>query len=635
VILRDYQREALDDLDAAIAEGKRSILVALPTGLGKTAIVGGHINRSDVQAGECVLFVAHVDELLTQAADTFAKMLPAGFVDKNYAIEKGVKRASPFSRVIIASVQTLKGPRLAEFMARFRGRIKRLVIDEAHRAASKGYRNLIDAVLADRDDAVVLGVTATPKRTDNVGLGVVFERVAYSMDIRQAIKRGYLCDIRAYRVDTSVSLDDVDVTSSGELNPEQLARAVDREVRNQRIVAAYKEIVPGRKGLVFVASVSLAKRVADLFCRAGVPAEAAWGDMPLDERRAAVQRYRDGKTRVLVNFALYLEGFDVADTEVVIHARPTKSSLVYTQATGRVTRPHPTIAGRLGEMPDDEARRALIAASPKPFAVVIDVVDVTSRHTLQSLPSLFGLPARLDALGRSITGTKDRFEELRQRDPAAAIAQVDVAGIEAKLAEVDVFSVPQLPPQVGAVASMQWAEVEQGTRYSIVIPRFSWAQREDGTTIDDYDYVLRREMNLLRRRLPNANPRPLAERDLRVVPGSRRTLEASLEVAENALGEFDCFRVENGVRTHLGVCANITIAVTRCEDYIRRKYPWGLRFLTASDQAWATKPISLKQTNELRRRGCPENRIPETSGQAHLLLNHIIARESARQDQPA
>jgi superfamily II DNA or RNA helicase len=590
-----------------------------------TRLFCAFVQELDLKQGEIALAVAHSDDLISQAADSFREAVPGAWVD----VEKGAKRASPFTRIVVGSVQTLKGKRLAEFLERFRRKIRVLIIDEAHRAASKTYRELIDAVLADREDCVLLGVTATPKRTDNVGLGTVFNRVAYSMTIEQAVERGYLCPLKAYQVETSVSLDEVNVTSSGELNPEQLAKAVDQEIRNRTIVDGYLDLAFGKKAIVFAASVPHAQRIAELFNAAGVRAEAAWGELPIEQRRQMVARFRRGETMVLANFGLYLEGFDVADTEVVIHGRPTKSGVVYTQATGRITRPHPTVAPLLGKATTNEERRALIASSPKPYGIVIDVVDVTRQHTLQSLPSLFGLPPRLNVQGRSITDAAQKYQELSARDPGLAVAQVDISAIETKLREVDVFAVPTMPREIGTVAHLAWFEAERGCRYGINLPPLSFARREDGERIEDFDWVLRCEIERVRREVPDANPIPIALRRLRVVDGSRSTVNVSFEVIENPLGEFELRRSRNGDQRGLGAHKTLAAAIGACENLIREYYPHAVRALSV-DASWQNEAISPKQTRLLRKLGTPEQRIPKTRGEASRLIEHIRSHKEVK-----
>ena len=119
----------------------------------------------------------------------------------------------------------------------------------------------------------------------------------------------------------------------------QLAAAVNTTDRNARIVAAYKQHTPGMQALVFTASVEHARDIAEEFIANDVKAEWASGETPRDERERIVRDFRSGELNVLVNCGLYLEGFDVPSVQVILNARPTKSTTLYTQITGRALRP--------------------------------------------------------------------------------------------------------------------------------------------------------------------------------------------------------------------------------------------------------------------------------------------------------
>jgi ATP-dependent helicase IRC3 len=374
--------------------------------LAKTLVFTEIARRLDLQGRDVVVVIAHSGELLEQAEEKFRAVMPGAWI----GTEKAAAEASAFSRVIVASVQTLKGPRLDSFMRTFAGRIRALIIDEAHRAAATSYKAIVKRVLDSRPDAFVLGVTATPRRGDRLGLGVVFTKIAYSLDLRTAIERGYLVPIRGFRVDTETSLDKV-ATRAGDFVREQVALAVNHPVRNRLMVDAYRKIAPHSKTVVFTVDVEHARAVCEEFKAAGFAAEYAHGEMSRDARRAIVDRFRRGETRVLVNCALFLEGFDVADIETIMLGRPARSPVVVTQATGRGTRPHPSVAALLGGMTSDEERCRAIAASQKPYVNVIDLVDASKRHQLVTLPTLFGLSPGSQGARRAVVG-RSTFEVL-------------------------------------------------------------------------------------------------------------------------------------------------------------------------------------------------------------------------------
>ena len=347
-----------------------------------------------LRPGDITLVVAHRDELIEQTVEKMQVENP----DAKIGVEKAERKAPDDSNIIVATVQTLSEKRLESFVQRFHRRISLFIIDEAHHAAAPSYRAIVDAILSQRPEAMVLGFTATPNRGDGVRLVDVFEKIVYSMDARKAIDAGYLVPVKSYAVATTTNLDDI-ASRGGDFVIGQLAAAVNTVDRNARIVAAYKQHTPGMKALVFTASVEHARDIAEEFVAKGVKAEWAAGETPKDEREKIVRDFRNGDIDVLANCGLYLEGFDVPSVQVILNARPTKSTTLYTQITGRALRPVDDIANQLSSTESALMRRELIEKSVKPAALIIDFVDQAQRHQLVTLPSLYGLPPQIDAQG--------------------------------------------------------------------------------------------------------------------------------------------------------------------------------------------------------------------------------------------
>jgi superfamily II DNA or RNA helicase len=436
--LRPYQVEAQQAILEHRARGVRSQLVSLATGLGKSVVIATLPRLLSLRPGDVTVVVAHRDELIEQLVDKFHVENPEATI----GVEKAERRASEECNIVVATVQTLADKRLEEFVARFKRRIALFVIDEAHHAAAPSYRAIVDAVLGQRPEAMILGFTATPNRGDGVRLVDVFERIVYTMDARKGIDAGYLVPVKSYAVATGVNLDDV-ASRGGDFVIGQLAQAVNVGQRNERIVAAYKQNTPGLKALVFTASVEHARDVAEEFVARGVNAEWASGETPREERERIVREFRGEGIDVLVNCGLYLEGFDVPSVQVILNARPTKSTTLYTQITGRALRPLDEIATPLSNTNSGLERRELIEKSPKPAAIVIDLVDQAQRHQLVTVPSLYGLPPHIDAQGQMTAQVADKFEELLRRDPKRAAKVRTAEEIETALVEIDAFNGPR------------------------------------------------------------------------------------------------------------------------------------------------------------------------------------------------
>ena len=436
--LRPYQIEAQRAIVEARKRGLRAQLVSLATGLGKTVVIATLPDLLELRPTDVTLVVAHRDELIQQLVEKMKAQNPDAIV----GIEKADAVASDDCNIVVATVQTLTGARLTRFTTKFGRRIALLVIDEAHHAAAPTYRAILDKILLKRPDALVIGFTATPNRGDGVQLAEIFPDIVYSMDARAAIDAGYLVPVKSYAVATETDLDAV-ASRAGDFVLGQLADAVDNDERNAAVLDAYQTLTPGKKTLVFTASVEHARHVAALFKDAGIAAAFASGETPTAEREAIVAGFRGTKIDVLVNCGLYLEGFDVPSVEVIINARPTKSTTLYTQVTGRGLRPLDEDAYFLSNLPTSDARRTAIAQSRKPYATIVDIVDVARRHQLVTLPTLWGMPAQIDAEGRPISKLADDYELLFRKAPREAARARTADAIENALIEIEEAAKPK------------------------------------------------------------------------------------------------------------------------------------------------------------------------------------------------
>ncbi|HEX3550807.1 MAG TPA: DEAD/DEAH box helicase [Candidatus Elarobacter sp.] len=516
--LRPYQTEAQQAILEHRARGVRTQLVSLATGLGKSVVIATLPKLLSLRPGDVTVVVAHRDELIEQLVDKFHVENP----DAVIGVEKAERRASEECNVVVATVQTLAEKRLDDFIARFRRRIALFVIDEAHHAAAPSYRAIVDAVLGQRPEAMILGFTATPNRGDGVRLVDVFEKIVYTMDARKGIDAGYLVPVKSYAVATGVSLDDV-ASRGGDFVIGQLAQAVNIGQRNERIVAAYKQNTPGLKALVFTASVEHARDVAEEFVARGVNAEWASGETPRDERERIVRDFRGDGLDVLVNCGLYLEGFDVPSVQVILNARPTKSTTLYTQITGRALRPLDEIAVPLSNTNSALERRELIEKSAKPAAIVIDLVDQAQRHQLITVPSLYGLPPHIDAQGRMTAQVADKFEELLRRDPKRAAKVRTAEEIETALVEIDAFAGPR-------EVKPTFQPIDAESHWRLEMPPQKTAYDRKGRPIPDFQRKWDQWVAEARRVAPHEDAERFANRMLDVNPKSVRWERRRIDV---------------------------------------------------------------------------------------------------------
>jgi superfamily II DNA or RNA helicase len=322
--LRSYQLAAISAVQAEFERGIRRTLLVLPTGTGKT-VVFADLARRVVSHGDRVLVLAHRTELLEQAQ---RKLSDVGVWA---AIEKAERRAG-FAPVVVASVQTLQRKRLEALDPKQFGLV---VVDEGHHAPARSYRE----ILAHFERTRVLLVTATPDRADGKALGEICESVAYSYELRDAIRDGWLAPIRARRIVVAgVDLSKVR-SRAGDLANDELAKIMAEDTAVLGTVVPLLEQAGDRRTIVFAVDVAHAFALASaLRDRRAACARVAHGEMEPAERAEILADFRAGRFQFLVNVALFTEGFDEPSLQCVAVARPTKSRALFVQMVGRGTR---------------------------------------------------------------------------------------------------------------------------------------------------------------------------------------------------------------------------------------------------------------------------------------------------------
>lgn len=406
--LRPYQIEAVDSTLAAW-EASQSVLGVAATGLGKTVVLASIIAR---HAGRTMV-VAHREELIFQAARTIERV-----TGRQPDIEMAELRANEHglhgkARVVISTIQTQGAGSRGGRMSRFDpGEFGLLVIDEAHHAVAGSYRKVITHY-RQNENLRVLGVTATPDRTDEEALGQVFDSVAFEYDIRFGIDEGWLVPV----YQSMVHVDGLDLsqvrTTAGDLNGADLARVMEYEKNLHEIAAPTIELTGDRKTLVFAASLAHAERLCEILNRHR-PDSARWvsGKTPGDERRQMLKDYAGRRFQYLVNVGVATEGFDDPGIECVVMARPTKSRALYCQCVGRGTRPLPGVVDDPDMFGSAGMRRAAIADSSKAAVEIIDFVGNCGKHKLVSTADVLG--------GNYSDEVIEKAREIVERQPGQA-----------------------------------------------------------------------------------------------------------------------------------------------------------------------------------------------------------------------
>jgi superfamily II DNA or RNA helicase/SAM-dependent methyltransferase/SOS-response transcriptional repressor LexA len=314
------QAEALDALSASRREGYRRGLVVLATGLGKTWLAAFDAEQIGARR---VLFVAHREEILHQAAETFVRIRPHARV----GFYKGQVRDAQVD-VLCASVQTLgQHAHLERFSPRH---FDYIVIDEFHHAAAPTYRRLLAHVLPQ----FLLGLTATPDRTDQSDiLSLCDDNLVFNRNLFAGIEAGLLAPFHYFGIwDESVDYREIP-WRNGRFEPEQLSNKLATLARARHALRHWRDRAQQRT-LAFCVSIRHAEFMAAQFAREGIAAAAVYAGSALP-RSEALDRLKDGRLQVIFSVDLFNEGVDLPSIDTVLMLRPTESKILFLQQLGR------------------------------------------------------------------------------------------------------------------------------------------------------------------------------------------------------------------------------------------------------------------------------------------------------------
>ena len=322
----DVQQEALSALANTRAEGFQRGLVVMATGLGKTYLAA--FDAEQMNAGR-VLFVAHREEILLQAEQTFQRIRPKARVGQYM----GAIRDEQVD-LLFASVLTLgKEQHLQNFSPTH---FDYIVVDEFHHAAANTYRTL----LTHFKPKFLLGLTATPERTDQSDiLSFCDDNLVYGCDLFEGIERDLLCPFTYYGIyDEHVNYEEIP-WRSGRFEPDSLSNKLATLARARHAYREWKEKSQERT-LAFCVSRKHADFMAQRFSQEGVRAAAAYQGSDLT-RSEALAQLESGQLQVVFSVDLFSEGVDLPAIDTVMMLRPTESKILFLQQLGRGLRKHP------------------------------------------------------------------------------------------------------------------------------------------------------------------------------------------------------------------------------------------------------------------------------------------------------
>lgn len=312
------QAEALEALRETRARGYGAGLVVLATGLGKTFLAA-----FDSASAERVLFVAHREEILTQAMAAFRAVRPRARLGRFSGKEKDAE-----ADIVFASVQTLAR---AAHLERFDPRaFDYIVIDEFHHAAASTYRRIIEHF----SPAFLLGLTATPDRSDGGDLlGLCEENLVYECDLWAGIDRGLLAPFHYFGVPDPVEYAQIP-WRSGRFDETALTQAVATQDRAENALDQLARR-GGRKTIGFCVSRRHADFMAGFAQGRGLRAVAVHSGDTSAPRASALKALENGDLDIVFAVDMFNEGVDIPSIDTVLMLRPTESPVIWLQQLGR------------------------------------------------------------------------------------------------------------------------------------------------------------------------------------------------------------------------------------------------------------------------------------------------------------
>jgi len=336
--LRQYQSKAITEIEEAWNSGIKSLCYTLPTGGGKSIILRNIIDRHNVGRNK-IYIIAHRKNLVNQMSGHLKKIeLDHGIIMSKNVMNNNIIQVCSM-QTLISRIDKIAYPDI-------------IIIDEFHHCKSKSYLSILNKW----SNAKILGVTATPRRTDGKGLADVCQRLIHGPSVSELIFDGFLSDYKYYAPDT-VSMDGVHVRCGKYVEKEVMGKVAKHSITGSAIdhYRKYSNYLPAIAACVNIEHTEI---VAKEFCDAGYKAKAIHSKMDEKEIYIAIKGLSDGSINILCNADLIGEGTDIPNATTLIGLRPTVSETVFLQHIGRVLRPH----------------------KDKDFAIILDHVGNFERH---------------------------------------------------------------------------------------------------------------------------------------------------------------------------------------------------------------------------------------------------------------
>jgi superfamily II DNA or RNA helicase len=340
VSLRDYQAQAVAAIEKDLADGLRCLGISLPTGTGKTHIMTelgkrGADGVAPFDGPGRVLYLLHRDTLIEQTAAKLRQYVTPG---TSIGILKA-ERNETGAKIIVASIHSLRNEKRRVKLPP----IKLVIVDEAHVSVSATYKAVFDQLGVGKPDGpIMVGFSATWTRSDDTGLGDVWEKISFQRTIKWAVKNRHLVPPRAIQMgaEADIDLSRVGTTKAGEYRDgDALGKAVMLEELADSVVRGMEKYGDGRPSALFAPTVEAAEFFGDALRSAGIKAEGLYGETSAAVRRQRFAAHREGSTRVLTTCTALAEGWDCPPCSLIHLVRPIRHEGLFVQIFGRALRP--------------------------------------------------------------------------------------------------------------------------------------------------------------------------------------------------------------------------------------------------------------------------------------------------------
>ena len=321
---RGAQIEALYSLEKSREEGFDKGLVVAATGIGKT-----YLSAFDSAKYNKILFVAHREEIIKQAAQSFKNVRNSDDIGFFYSNQKDTKNS-----FIFALVQTLGKEQYLNEEYFSKDYFDYIIVDEFHHAVSSNYKKIIDYFTP----KFLLGLTATPERLDSKDVFALCDyNMVYEVRLKDAINKGWLVPFRYYGIyDETVNYEHIDY-KNGKYDDKQLEEALMLNKRGEVILNHYLKY-NSKRAIGFCASRHHAEYMAKIFNENNIPSAAVYSGEKgeySEERNIALSKLTSGELKVIFSVDMFNEGLDVPAIDMVMFLRPTQSPTIFLQQLGR------------------------------------------------------------------------------------------------------------------------------------------------------------------------------------------------------------------------------------------------------------------------------------------------------------